>query len=92
MATTTDILAQNASATGGEVSWPGGEGVFMAEATWGGGTVKLQFKTPNGTWIDAGTETTLTANGAGAFLLPPCLIRASIATATAVYAYAKQAE
>ena len=80
-------LAENASATGSAVLWPGGEGVFMAEATFGGGTVKLQMKSPNGTWIDV-DGASLTAAGTKAFKAPAGEIRASIATATAVYAYA----
>jgi hypothetical protein len=84
------ILASNASATGKAVNWPGGPGTFTAVATWGGGTVKLQLLGPDGSsWIDAGTDTTLTANGGGNFELPPGQsIRVSIATATGVYASA----
>lgn len=82
-------LLSNASATGGEFIWQGGRGHFAAVATWGGGTVKLQYLGPNGTtWIDAGPDTTLTADGGGNFELPPCRIRANVATATAVYAHA----
>lgn len=81
-------LLEDASATGGWFAWPGGKGTFMAEATWGGGTVKLQFKNANETATDAGSDTTLTANGGGNFELPPCQIRANVATATAVYACA----
>jgi len=82
-------LLSNVSATGSWFNWPGGRGVFSAEATWGGGTVKLQYKGPNGTAVDAGTDTTLTANGGGVFELPACQIRANVATATAVYAFAR---
>lgn len=85
----TITLASNASATSGSFTWGGGSGIFTAEATFGGGTVKLQFQTKNGTWLDVGTDTTLTAAGVGAFSLPPSTqIRVNIATATAVYAYA----
>lgn len=80
-------LASNASATGDAVAWTGGRGVFMAEATWGGGTVKLQVQSPRGTWLDV-TSASLTANGHLSFELPAGPIRANIATATAVYAYA----
>ena len=80
-------LAENASATGSAVHWPGGEGVFMAEATYGGGTVKLQAKSPNGTWIDVDGAST-TAAGTKAFKAGAGDIRVNIATATAVYAYA----
>lgn len=89
------ILASNASATGSAMTWPGGPGTFTATATFGGGTVKLQFLGPdNSTWVDADagqttTPCTLTANGGGDFELPPGQqIRVNIATATAVYASA----
>lgn len=83
-------LQSNASSTGsGETLWPGGTGMFTAEATWGGGTVTLQVKSFNGTWIAVGSDTTMTANGAARFTLPKGVkIRAAIATATAVYAAA----
>jgi hypothetical protein len=84
------VLASNASATGAAATWPGGPGTFTAAATFSGGTVKLQYLGPDGsTWIDAGTDTTLTAAGGGIFELPPGQqIRCNIATATAVYASA----
>lgn len=77
----------NISATPADVmSWRGGKGSFIAHATWGGGTVKLQTLGPDGTtWIDAGTDTTLTADGGGNFELPPGQLRPNIATATGVY-------
>ena len=80
-------LLSNASATGSAAQWPGGKGVFAAEATWGGGTVKLQMKSANGTWLDVASNS-LTANGITSFELPAGEIRANVATATAVYAYA----
>lgn len=82
------VLASNASATGDWVAWPGGRGEFRVEATWGGGTVKLQCKGPNGTAQDVGTDTTLTADGGGIFELGAGEIRANVATATGVYAMA----
>lgn len=81
-------LLSNASATGTWLQWPGGKGAFAVEATFGGGTVKLQVKGPAGGAIDVSSATTLTAAGAGIFELPPCEIRANVATATAVYATA----
>lgn len=86
MATKNLILCQNASATTPAQSWMGGSGVFTASATFGGGTVKLQFQGDDGSWIDVGPYTTLTAAGGGVFTLPPCQIRVNIATATAVFA------
>lgn len=80
-------LVENASATGSGFSFKGGRAVFMAEATFGGGTVKLQVQSPNGTWMDI-SNGSLTAAGITAPLyLPPGVYRANIATATAVYAY-----
>lgn len=78
-------LLSNASVSSGQFDWPGGIGVMYAEATWGGGTVKLQCQTPQGTWVDVGAGVTFTANGVGGFTLPAGPIRASVATATAVY-------
>lgn len=84
------ILASNSSATSADVfTWPGGIGMFSVEATWGGGNVALQFQTIHGTWIAVGTNTNITTNGGGGFILPAgTSIRAAITTATAVYAYA----
>lgn len=82
------VLASNASATGAWFQWPGGRGEFRVEATFGGGTVKLECKGPNGTAMDVGTAVTLTANGGGIFELGAGEIRANIATATGVYAMA----
>jgi hypothetical protein len=79
-------LASNASATGSWYPWPGGRGEFRVEASFGGGTVKLQCKGPNGTAQDVGTYTTLTADGGGVFDLGAGEIRCSITTATGVYA------
>lgn len=85
-------LVENASATGSALLYKGGRSVFMAEATFGGGTVKLQMKTPNGTWVDvAGASLTAAGVTAGLYLAPG-EYRANIATATAVYAYLAGAE
>lgn len=83
-------LLSNVAATGEWFNWPGGRGEFSAVATWGGGTVKLQYKGPDDTTaVDVGDDTTLTANGGGVFELGACQIRAHVATATAVYATVK---
>jgi hypothetical protein len=81
------VLASNASADGSWFAWPGGTGEFRVEGTFPG-TVKLQCKGPNGTAQDVGPDTTLVASGGGIFYLGAGEIRASIATATAVYAMA----
>lgn len=77
-ATFSAILLSNASATSGNVSWPGGLGVFTVTGTFSGATVKLQCIARDGTALDVGPDTTLTAGGMGAFTLPPCLIKATI--------------
>ena len=82
------VLASNASATGAWFMWPGGRGEFRVEATFGGGTVKLECKGPNGTAQEVGTDTNLSASGGGIFELGAGEIRAAIATATGVYAMA----
>ena len=84
-------LLSNASATGTAQAWPGGYGVFTAAGTFGGSTVTFQFLGPDATtWIAVGSDTTLTAAGGGAFLLPPGTIRAAVSggTPSALYAQA----
>jgi hypothetical protein len=82
-------LLSNASATGAAVQWGGGRGVFAVVATFGGGSVTLQYLGPDETtWLTGATA--LTANGLIAFELPPGRIRAAVATATGVYANAEQ--
>lgn len=83
-------LSSNAGAGNGtSQSWPGGRGIFTAEATWAGGSAKLQFTTANGTWVDYPSGS-LTANGAILFELPATNIRVVIATSTACYSYANR--
>jgi len=82
------VLLSNEAVTSEWKQWPGGVGLFSAEATWGGGSVSLEYKLPNGTAVAAGANTTLTANGGGLFELPPCQIRAAVVVATAAYATA----
>ena len=73
------LLPANSAASGAQVRWPGGMGVFAVVGTWGGATVTLQFVGPDGaTLIAAGTSTTLTANGAGMFYLPAGKIQATV--------------
>jgi hypothetical protein len=79
-------LLSNAGATGSAVAHPGGKVTFVAEATWGGGTVKLQWQNPlTSTWIDV-PSMSLTANGMLTSTVPAGNVRANVATATAVYA------
>lgn len=81
-------LSANAGAGNGTAyEWPGGKGMFMAEATWGGGNVKLQQQSANATWIDVAPSSTLSANGMVVLDLPPGQVRVVITTSTAVYSY-----
>ncbi len=77
----------------------GGKYAVYVSATFGGGSVKLQTLSPDGTtWLDiqapfnnAGTEAdlvigTFSANGMKVLDLPPAGYRFTIATASAVYA------
>lgn len=77
---------ENGSANSAAFTWDGGKGLFMAEATFGGGSVGLEIQTPNGTWV--ALITALTADGVSTFSAPRGKLRASVATATAAYAYA----
>lgn len=87
-------LLSNASATGSAVQWGGGVGVFTAAGTFSGATITLQYLGPDGlTWFAVGPDTTLTAAGGGAFLLPPGSIRAAVTgSPSGMYAQAEQAK
>ncbi|MBP6748425.1 MAG: hypothetical protein KA144_02195 [Xanthomonadaceae bacterium] len=82
------MLLTNEAVDSGSFLWPGGKGVFSVVATFGGGSVGLEYLGPDGaTWI-APTGGLLIANGGIVFELPPGQIRATVDTATAVYATA----
>lgn len=88
-------LLTNGAATSAAQSWPGGRGRFEAAATFGAGSVALESLMPDGaTWAAVkdvnGAVVSLTAAGGQVFELPPCPIRASVVTATAVYAAANR--
>ena len=62
-------------------NWPGGVGQFMAEGTWDGATCKMQVSPDDGTtWIDVGSDVTLTADGIANFELGACDIRADLSS------------
>jgi hypothetical protein len=84
-------LGENVDATGAQtaVRWPGGKGVFMAEAGTWAGTATLQMQSPQGTWINV-PSVTLTADGMVEFDLPHGQIRLNHITSnpTDLYAWA----
>lgn len=87
------LPSANTTIAPGSGQWPGGRGFFTAVATFGGGSVTLQYLGPdNTTWLVAqqpdATDATLAASGGVLFELPPGQIRAAVVTATAVYARA----
>lgn len=90
---TDGMMLTNASADSDEFVWPGGDGWFDAVATWGGGSASLEYLSADGsTWVAAGSNTTLTANGSGVFTIGEGVkIRVNVTTATAVYARARRA-
>ena len=72
-------LIDNAAVTGADFDFSGGEAQVMVEATaWNGATVTIEAKTPNGTYIPFGSDTTFTANGQAGFDCGECTIHASI--------------
>lgn len=81
-------LLVNGAATTAAKAWPGGKGMFAVKATFGGGSVALQVLLPDGSTWYTPAGLSLTADGAVLFELPPCLVRALVTTATAVYATA----
>ncbi len=80
------VLTTDSSTPAAQI-WRGGKGLFMAEATWSAGSVKLQTLSPNSTWIDV-PNISLSANGMVAFDLPPGQIKIVITTSTHVYGWA----
>lgn len=88
MRATDTLKTQNASVTTAGQTLYGGKYAMVIIATYGGGTVKLQYLGPDGTtWLDVGTSTTFTAAPAGIITvdLPPGQYRLNIATSTGVY-------
>lgn len=84
-------LLNNASTTGALTYWPGGVGAFVVTGTFGGATVTLEFLGPDGsTMMVAGSNTTMTAAGAGVFYLGQGYIQAVVSggTPSALYASA----
>lgn len=79
------ILLENAgTGNGADKFFNGGKAAFIVESTFGGGSVKLQMKLPNGTYYDI-PSASLTAAGMYVTDLPPGTYRAVATTATANY-------
>lgn len=80
------ILCENAGAGNqADKTWKGGKTAFIAEGTFGGGSVKLQIKLPQGNYFDV-PSASLTAAGYFVADLPPGTYRAVTATGSAFYA------
>ena len=64
------FTAQTANGQSTAYDWPGGIGQFIVEGTWNGATGKLQVSPDGGTtWVDVGSDVTLTADNIGNFEL-----------------------
>ena len=67
------------AATGAQFDCPGGICLFAVVGTFGGATIALNILGPDGaTMIPAGTNTTLTAPGAGIAYLAPGIVQAVV--------------
>jgi hypothetical protein len=74
-----DLLLNGAAPQGQTwIFWPGGQGVLTANGTFGGATMTLTYKNPDGSTQAAGGNTTLLAPGNGVFYLGPCMIQAAV--------------
>lgn len=82
-----DFLKNAGAGNGAAMYFAGGKLAFMANATFGGGNVKLQMQLPDaaGTWADV-TGSTLSAAGFVVLEIPAGQYRAVVTTATAAYA------
>jgi hypothetical protein len=85
MANAINLLSNAAAGTSAAQYFPGGRAVFVAQATWGGGNVKLQCQAPGQNWFDVASST-LSADGMLPLDLPPGQYRAVAATGSAFYA------
>jgi len=78
-------LAADSSSTA--VTWPGGALSFMSKATFGGGSVKLEYQLPDAsTWVTLATHTAAGITRVEG--VPPGPIRVTTVTASAAYAWA----
>ena len=83
-ATVLTMLSKAKAGTGQPVWFPGGLASFAANATWGGGSVKLQARLPNGSTYADLPSVALTADGFCNFEFGECWLQAVATTATVV--------
>ena len=92
------VLLTNASATGSWVAWPGGRGVFSVDGTFGGASVYLNYRSPDGTsglrvqvLAQDGKLTAVALTAEGGYLadLPPGQVRAEVSGGTPSALYAR---
>lgn len=82
-------LIQNAAVTGPAIRVDNGRYVFVVDGTFGGATVTLTMKSPDGTsFISVGADAALTAEGAVLVDLPTCEVRALVAGGSPANLYA----
>lgn len=79
------FLTNAAAGTSPQFSWVGGSMAFIAQATFGGGSAKLQFIGPDGSTAIDVTGSTLSANGMVKLDLPAGIYQAVAATGSAFY-------
>lgn len=79
-----DLMVNAGAGTSAAKIWAGGRGMLSAEASWGGGNIKLQMKCPNGTYADV-PSSTLSANGHLFVDLPQGEVVCVAATGSAFY-------
>jgi hypothetical protein len=74
------LNAVSATGAGAWKPWHGGKGTFLVDIGSGGtfAPTQLEYMSPTGNGIAAGSDTTLSAVGGGNFELPPGQVRANI--------------
>lgn len=81
-----NFFSNSANGTSSDFTWRGGWMAFMATATFGGGSVKLQILTPAGVAIDFPSGS-LSAAGVLLLHVPEGQVRAVAATGSAFYCW-----
>jgi len=81
-----DILSNAGAGNGSPFEWRGGRGVMVTEATFTGGSVKLQMQGPQGNWIDVPNAEAFN-NDILKFELPQSQVRAVVSAAGVAAAY-----